>query len=101
MATVSTSSQAPSLPATEPEENGVAKYLELCGVDDITECPTDEAEIQALLSKHALKHGDVVNFGDYRDTDSYIVFRQQKDGKLTLLENPDDRGAGYLTIPKV
>ena len=89
----------PSLPAAE--DSAVARYLELySGDDDLTECPTGEAEIQALLSEHNLKHGDVVNFGDYRDSDSHIVFRQ-KDGKLTLLANPDDRGAGYLTIPKV
>ena len=87
-----------SLPAAG--ESAVARYLELYGVDDLTECPTSESEIQALLSKHDLKHGDVVNFGDYRDSDSHIVFRQ-KDGTLTLLANPDDRGAGYLTIPKV
>ena len=86
-------------PPTSPaaKESAVARYLELYGVD---ECPTSEAEVQALLSKHDLKHGDVVNFGDYRDTHSHVVFRQ-KDGKLTLLANPDDRDAGYPTIPKV
>ena len=103
MATISVSGhglleEPPSLPVAE--ESAVARYLELHGDDDETERPTSEAEIQALLSEHDLKHGDVVNFGDYRDSDSHIVFRQ-KDGKFTLLMNPDDRGAGYLTIPKV
>ena len=92
--------EPPSLPVAEEGAAAVARYLELYGVDDLTECPTSEAEIEALLSKYDLKHGDVVNFSDYRDTDSHIVLRQ-KDGKLTLIANPDDRGAGYLTIPKV
>jgi hypothetical protein len=92
--------EPPSLATTEEGAVAAARYLELYGVDDLTECPTSDAEIQALLSEHNLKHGDVVNFGDYRDSDSYVVLRQ-KDDKLTLLDNPDDRGAGYLTIPKV
>ena len=87
-------------PAPVAEENAVARYLELYGDHDLTECPTSEAEIRAFLAEHNLKHGDVVNFGDYRDTCSHIVFRQ-RDGNLTLIDNPDDRGAGYLTIPKV
>ena len=93
--------EPPSLPVAEESAAPVARYLELYGVDDLTECPTSEAEIEALLSKYDLKHGDVVNFSDYRDTDSHIVLRQKDGGKLTLIANPDDRGAGYLTIPKV
>ena len=76
----------------------VARYVKLYQLG--LEYPTSEAEEQALLSKYQLKHGDVVSFNDYRDTSSYIVFRR-KDGKLILLSNPDDRSAGYLTIPKV
>lgn len=92
--------EPPSFPVAEEGAVAVARYLELYGVDDLTECPASEAEIEVLLSEHNLKHGDVVNFGDYRDTDSHIVLRR-KDGKLTLIANPDDRDAGYLTIPKV
>ena len=88
----------PSLPA-EDSTSTRARYLEMYALG-LTECPTSDAEVQALVSEYNLKHGDVVNFNDYRDTDSHIVFRQ-KDGKLTLLANPDDRGSGYLTIPKV
>ena len=80
------------------EDSSTAVYLELYEFG--LECPTSDAEVQALVSEYNLKHGDVVNFGDYRDTDSHIVFRQE-DGKLTLIANPDARSAGYLTIPKV
>ena len=80
------------------EDSPTAVYLELYEFG--LECPTSDAEVQALVSEYNLKHGDVVNFGDYRDTNSHIVFRQE-DGKLTLIANPDDRSAGYLTIPKV
>ena len=80
------------------ESAGVARYVRLYELR--LNCPTSEEEEQALLSEYQLKHGDVVSFSDYRDTSSYIVFRQ-KDGKLTLLGNPDDQSAGYLTIPTV
>ena len=81
-----------------PEENTVARYVQLYELG--LKCPASEAEEQELSSEYQLKHGDVVSFSDYRDTSSYIVFRRE-DGKLTLLDNPDDRQAGYLTIPKV
>ena len=72
----------------------VAKYLRLYD----SECPTSQADVEALVEKHGLRHGDVVAFRDYRDTDSYIVSCQE-DGTITLANNPDDSVAGYLTIP--
>jgi hypothetical protein len=83
-----------------PEENTVARYLRLYELE--LEYPTSDAEKEEILSDsdYQLKHGDVVSFSDYRDTGSCIVCRQEN-GKLTLLENPDDLAAGYLTIPKV
>ena len=73
----------------------VAKYLELYDL----ECPTTQADQEALIVEHGLSHGDVVSFDDYRDIDSYIVLCK-KDGTVTLVRNPDDSAAGYLTIPE-
>ena len=73
----------------------VAKYLELYDL----ECPTTQADKEALITEHGLSHGDVVSFDDYRDIDSYIVFCKE-DGTVTLVRNPDDSAAGYLTIPE-
>ena len=72
-----------------------AKYMRLYQ----RTCPSSKAEVTALVSEHDLKHGDVVAFSDYRDTDSHIVFSTDND-EVVLLQNPDDRAAGYLTIPK-
>lgn len=72
-----------------------AKYLPLYGL----QCPTSEEEVITFVSLHKLSHGDVVAFSDYRDTDSHIVF-ERDDGTISLIPNPDDRDAGYLTIPK-
>lgn len=73
----------------------VAKYLELYDL----ECPTTQADKEALIVEHGLSHGDVVSFDDYRDIDSYIVLCKE-DGTVTLVRNPDDSAAGYLTIPE-
>ena len=83
-----------------PEENEKARYVRLYELG--LKYPTSDEEKQKILSDpdFQLKHGDVVSFSDYRDTGTCIVCRQ-KDGKLTLVGNPDDRSAGYLTIPKV
>ena len=75
----------------------VAKYLELYIYD--LKCPTSEKDVKALVAEYDLKHGDVVSFNEYRDIDSHIVFSQDC-GRVTLIPNPDDCGAGYLTIPK-
>ena len=72
-----------------------ARYLELYGTDN----PTNEAEVQALVVKYDLKHGDVVSFDEYRDVESQIAVCRD-DGTITLIPNPDDSGSGYLTIPK-
>jgi len=82
---------------TATADGRVAKYLELYIYD--LKCPTSEKDVKALVAEYDLKHGDVVSFNDYRDTDSHIVFSQDG-GRVTLIPNPDDRGAGYLTIPK-
>lgn len=83
-----------------PEVNEKARYVRLYELG--LKYPTSDEEKQEILSDpdFQLKHGDVVSFSDYRDTGTCIVYRQ-KDGKLTLVGNPDDRSAGYLTIPKV
>lgn len=80
-----------------PVEAGTrtARYLELYD----TSSPTNEAEVQALVAKYDLKHGDVLSFDEYRDVESQIVFCQD-DGKITLIPNPDVSDAGYLTIPR-
>ena len=76
-------------------EGGIARYFELYRL----KCPASEAEVKALVEEYGLKHGDVVAFSDYRDTDSHIAI--SRDGtNIGLIPNPDDRQAGYLTIPK-
>ena len=72
-----------------------ARYLELYD----TNSPTNEAEVQALVAKYDLKHGDVLSFDEYRDVESQIAVSRD-DGSITLIPNPDDSGSGYLTIPK-
>jgi hypothetical protein len=72
-----------------------ARYLELYD----TSSPTSEAEVQALVAKYDLKHGDVLSFDEYRDVESQIAVLRD-DGRITLIPNPDDSGSGYLTIPK-
>lgn len=71
-----------------------ARYLELYD----TAIPTNEAEVQALIAKHDLKHGDVLSFNEYRDVESQIAVLRDN-GSITLIPNPDDSGSGYLTIP--
>ena len=73
----------------------IAKYLELYDL----ECPTTQADKETLIVEHGLSHGDVVSFDDYRDIDSYIVLCKE-DETVTLVLNPDDSEAGYLTIPE-
>lgn len=78
-----------------PGGTRAARYLELYD----TNCPTNEAEVQALAAKYALKHGDVVSFDEYRDVESQIAVCRD-DGTIALVPNPDDSCSGYLTIPR-
>eukprot|EP01069_Polyplicarium_translucidae_P008113 Polyplicarium_translucidae@DN3187_c0_g1_i1.p1 len=58
------------------------------------EKPSEPVE---FLRKNAFRHGDVVSFDDYRDSDSYIV--TEKDGGLGWIKNVDDLDSDFLTIP--
>ena len=78
-----------------PGGTRAARYLELYD----TNCPTNEAEVQALAAKYDLKHGDVVSFDEYRDVESQIAVCRD-DGTIALVPNPDDSCSGYLTIPR-
>ena len=80
--------------AENKSDTRAARYLELYD----TTIPTGEAEVQALVAKHDLKHGDVLPFDEYRDVESQIAVLRD-DGSITLIPNPDDSGSGYLTIP--
>ena len=68
-----------------PGGTRAARYLELYD----TNCPTNEAEVQALAAKYDLKHGDVVSFDEYRDVESQIAVCRD-DGTIALVPNPDD-----------
>ena len=61
--------------------------------------PETYDEVNAFVDKHSLNHGDVVRFGYYRDTDTVIVCRAVGSARMHFVLNPDDSGAGYLTIP--
>lgn len=52
--------------------------------------------IEEYLGK-PLRHGDVVNFDDDRALHSFIV--AESDGKKRFMKNPDNAGAGYISIP--
>lgn len=60
--------------------------------------PTKEEDVQKFITENNLNHGDLVNFGDYRQTQVVIVSRDI-DGKMSWIQNPDDHSAGYMTIP--
>ena len=62
------------------------------------EKPESKKDIENFIKKYKLHHGDIVCFGNYRDTDSYIVVRHTS-GQMTWIENPDETDSGYLTIP--
>ena len=85
-------SQESSSDTKSPAE--VAKYLRLYD----SECPTSQADVEALVEKHGLHHGDVVAFSEYRDSESYIVSCQE-DGTVTLIKSPDQSASSDLTIP--
>ena len=59
-----------------------ARYLELYD----TNSPTNEADVQALVAKYDLKHGDVLSFDEYRDVGSQIAVSRD-DGSITLIPN--------------
>ena len=90
--------------ASQSEEKSTAENVNVTRAAKYKElyqrtCPSRQAEVDALVSEYGLRHGDVVAFSDYRDSDSHIVFSKES-GEVVLLQNPDDRAAGYLTIPK-
>jgi len=64
------------------------------------EDPKTDAEIQSYISRHGLKHGDIVNFDEYRESEAYIVCYDDILKKYKFLENEDDSEAGYLSIPE-
>jgi len=61
--------------------------------------PATHDEVQKFISDHGLKLGDVVRFGKHRDGDTVIIGQAAEGGYLHFVRNPDDSGAGYLTIP--
>ena len=48
-----------------------------------SERPKTQAAVQKLVEKNALKHGDVVNFGDYRDAWSRVVKLVKEDEEFS------------------
>jgi hypothetical protein len=54
----------------------------------------------ATIEQHlrcALKHGDVINFDDFRALDSFIVFDDGQTKKF--IRNKDKSGSGYISVP--
>ena len=62
------------------------------------EKPTAPTDIAKFIADHGLNHGDLVDFGNYRQSGVVIVCRDVAGG-MTWVKNPDDHRAGYLTIP--
>ena len=60
--------------------------------------PTDPADIVKFISDYNLHHGDLVDFGDYRQT-GVVYVNRDVEGEWTFVQNRDDGSAGYLTIP--
>ena len=67
-------------------------------VSDSNEPPSEPQEIQDLVNKYDLRHGDIIRYDEYRDGCTVIVKRPAS-GPPDLIPNPDDAGAAYLTIP--
>ena len=62
----------------------------------------DENDLKEFIEKHMvdINHGDLLTVLDeYRATNTIIVYYDEKENKMTTMSNPDDRSAGYLTIP--
>ncbi len=77
-----------------------AKYVEYY-VKDVAEDdikPPSASELEKVL-KIKLNVGDIVNFGDYRQSGCYFV--GGSDEHRVMVKNPDNSGSGYLTIPMV
>ena len=60
--------------------------------------PTDQTKQREFIEKYNFTHGDVLRFSDYRDSETYLLVRDE-DGTFHFILNPDDQGAAYLTIP--
>ena len=55
-----------------------AQYVRCC-----CKVPKTRAEVQKLVEENSLKHGDVVNFGDYRDIGSRVVKLVKEDEEFS------------------
>lgn len=66
---------------------------------DGSEPPEDAGEINQFIQQRNLHHGDVVSFGSMRAEMAYIVMYSASTDSYSWVENPDDAGASYLTIP--
>jgi len=53
----------------------------------------------SFIDENDLQHGDLVNFGEFRESETFIVCRNDDEETMSLERNPDDMSAGYLTIP--
>ncbi len=62
----------------------------------------DEKDLKEFLEKHSdkINHGDLLTVpGEDRAGNTVIVYHDEKEKKLKTMENPDEKAAGYLTIP--
>lgn len=69
-------------------------------------CYDDEGNIDSLpldveqyISDGRFQHGDVISFDDYRDEETFIVYKNDE-GRLIWSRNSDPYMAGYLHIPE-
>ena len=63
------------------------------------EVPRRKQETDEFIQAHNLKHGDVINFGDFRFADAKIVRFNENDRIFELIDSIDVTDAGYLEIP--
>merc|ERR1712050_284709 len=62
--------------------------------------PETDLEINRYVLNHNLQHGDLVNFDEYRESATKIVYFDPSSTMYRFISNPDESGSGYLTIPK-
>ena len=72
------------------------------GGDADTRYP-DEKDLSKFLEKHSdkINHGDLLTVPgeDRAGASTVIVYHDEKEKKLKTMKNPDEKAAGYLTIP--
>ena len=58
------------------------------------------SHIDAFIRQHEMTHGDVISDGEHRMNAAKIVNYDESNNMYNLVENPDESGSGYLTVPE-